>query len=1097
MNDNFFLDRDGTPLTGKIPLQISLQGDCNALRSQANSELTTFLTDLRLSGLPQMRRTTQLIGGTMEMVHTYGVTQVALSASTTKTVKEPEFWGGFVMSLLGRNSTDTRDTIVHPDATTSGATNLLPGRPAVPGTKPTDVTNAIVIQVHPTANLADQPIKKGVVKIWRIKDPGAGEVCEIPYGRNIQRFLLSTNIFGTKFYFKGKQVTNIPAVPSALVPHYYLFPSNELGEYSTPQRLLQGVMITYGLDYQRFDKSKALKGIIALFTNGALLAIDLNAATPAWARLDVFFDDVRTVRPIGRSVSITEAGGAAEIVLSQTGCSTMRVNISNTRAITGALTWVPRGAEDATGTGTVTVSGEYKTYPQAETTDEFTGWEWKWALVSGTTYQYDAADPIAASTRRVKYKAYGFETKFDYSYVHTGGHRAEHFNPFTGVVRPAEPIAAASFSWSWRQQCTDFKGYHYRIKGYERVYNSLTGQWGMLLENTARMANTAISESLYSYTLTGTPPATVFVPHGDPGDPTDPDPKYLYGYQSALLSGTHYYDRANPNGAYKYFSPDLGINASHEPTVARPEYVYYYAQELSGTFAYPPLAAPSALHSLTPSQFSTQPLYGPTYYFEVDSTATFGGSFCLKDGEAGLANYPGFPADGVDFVDYTPTMSTSLPTYPNEYAVAGTYPKWFSQQYPRPETDIAASHIPGFPTFPFSKFTDASGTADLALRLKSADRCNVAAYPKRAAVFGFTETLTTSDGRFSMSRSGDVVADEHLAQLLPTNISTFPTIVEPTTTVSSATAPPNTETPAPWDQDISLDSFAPDHHAFTVGLRANPKVYQQETNVYESLGPAVTQGTVFPTQSGRADYRTRLRTTNSFSPSPDSTSAPHYYVAHRGKEPRASQMKQPLTEYSAQTDNAVYDPLDTGDPRYLCLNPRLSSCPSLGYRTDTPTSSRLIDYTYNTVGIGISLHIMPEPILQVAYLGRNTTGDFPARRLRGGVSSNGSSPSPDVVNLDTLHQVESASQLTPETEKSRAMCSDMLVDVRSGAYIYSMIGNQTSEVSIAAVLAEWRALGATDGSPAGLTQLGTVSPATLVYDRVADVNVSNLRVSLI
>lgn len=152
MNDNFFLDRDGTPLTGKIPLQISLQGDCNALRSQANSELTTFLTDLRLSGLPQMRRTTQLIGGTMEMVHTYGVTQVTLVAVAKEDKLPSDFFGGFIFTPK------RSDNLPFSTVSYSGKTSSLPGRPAYIGSPDNpaisaETTDAVIVQVHPTLPL--------------------------------------------------------------------------------------------------------------------------------------------------------------------------------------------------------------------------------------------------------------------------------------------------------------------------------------------------------------------------------------------------------------------------------------------------------------------------------------------------------------------------------------------------------------------------------------------------------------------------------------------------------------------------------------------------------------------------------------------------------------------------------------------------------------------------------------------------------------------------------------------------------------------------------------------------------------------------------
>ena len=1096
MNDNFFLDRDGTPLTGKIPLQISLQGDCSALRSQANSELTTFLTDLRLSGLPQMRRTTQLIGGTMEIVHTYGVTQVTLVTTGGSEPKKDEFWGGIALEW-GHFTDLTHSTwVVGQAAASSGRTAGLPGRPAIPGTKKTDQTTQLILQIHPTKDLAVSPIKNDAIRIWRAKDVLYGEVVELLQGTDPNTYLLSTNVRGHGVFLKGKKILNIPDSP--ISADQAVATAQE--EYFVSTRLLRSVLLSYGVDKTKFDKTQTLtSGVIVLFTLDMLLAIDLSKPSPAWVTLAQFSPPSeafkRTSWPVGRSVTSTTTNGVTTITVGKAPLSEFTVSITRSgtaTSLSGSIQLRDSEARDAYTPGQTTHTFSYKVLPQVELTDEFDAWDPKY-VASGANYTLDPDMPAVKYTRRVKYKAYGFETTASVVFDTPAGRTVDYPSAFTGVVRPGVPTPAYHSEWHWTQSCSDFKGYHYRLKGFDRTYNTVTGEYAIGPQSPSSV-DWAVSEGLYSFPLVDLTWSALFTPFGSYGyagrdgnthtAPPDASPLFFSGARPGY---TDYYDARNPGGAYKFFHSGLTHSLGQNPDVAKANYLYQFTHELSSTYEYPPTGSPTSLHVRTPAQFTTQADYGwIRYYQPTDPPGFFVGTFCIKDGQAGISDH-GSAVSDVDFPLYLPSLTGALPDYPDPYPPEpyelfhsarelDRYPRRFTQFGTVGGMGISEGYysLPGFPNWPFSWWTFANGAADLQLKRKAKDGLPIAAYPKRAAIFGFTETLTMGSF-FSMTRTGEVVADEYLAEALPTNVESFPTITAPSTIATydvedyfynyfsgRGDDPLKSK---PLDQDTSIDSYLPDHHMFSVGVRINPGKWQHygEAIVPKGRDPD-SMAVSMPDQSGKASYMHRA---DSYSNTSINGSGPYMFIAM--KTASGVKLRDSLADLYhagawAYSGELHLDPSE-GWARYLCLNPLVSHCPGIEYRVDTPAMQRATDYVVNTNAVMLWVDIIPAPILQVAYLGRNTGGAFTPRRLVGGVVSPADSPAPtpDILDLDT-HDVSGSTSSTPvQPEKVHILGADLFVDARTGGYIgHGIIGNQTSEVTIDAVIAEWLALGEFD-----------------------------------
>lgn len=266
MTQRYRFTRDGQPVTGSVPVQVRVRGGelGRTQAAEARALIDVFLTHVRSGDLRQLRRSYRMSDGSrVDLTHMFGVTTADVYPVTARS-KRPEealeFVGGIVLELR----TPTGEVL--PEAAASGVGPGKPGRPAVPGTLDTDTTTHVVVQIRRGANLADSPVAKGNVVIWRIKDPAAGPHAEVR--ADPERYLVSANSAFTEFYVQGKQLTSIPPKPS-VVP---------LGVQASSR------LATFGFATSDFEK-QATAGVLVVAHGKWLHAYDTANPNSGWQLL--------------------------------------------------------------------------------------------------------------------------------------------------------------------------------------------------------------------------------------------------------------------------------------------------------------------------------------------------------------------------------------------------------------------------------------------------------------------------------------------------------------------------------------------------------------------------------------------------------------------------------------------------------------------------------------------------------------------------------------------------------------------------------------------------------------------------------------------
>lgn len=351
MNDTYFTDRDGTPLTGKIPVQLFFEGDGDTgkIRAAANGALASFLHAVNTSTLQQLNRTV-ILGSTarMRMSYSFGLVRVVIR---TKKVQEPPaamFHGGILIQAFG-------DVSPYPtEVRTSGKGAGKVGRPAAPGTAEEDLTNWLIVWIRGDKPLGLTPIADGNMAIYRIKDPLFGEYVEVSH--DPRSFLLSTTATFADFYLCGRKVTNIPPMFTP-VPGTF--------DLSTVR------ICTLGLTFDSFVTADAAEGAVIVALAQKLYVLhtrDRTETEPApWQLLDLSAsiapEDINT---FGSTITkVRNPDGSVVVTCSGTNgigaCSGFVVTFTDT-GITGSLSLVHNGripARAAEETYTKTVRNEY------------------------------------------------------------------------------------------------------------------------------------------------------------------------------------------------------------------------------------------------------------------------------------------------------------------------------------------------------------------------------------------------------------------------------------------------------------------------------------------------------------------------------------------------------------------------------------------------------------------------------------------------------------------------------------------------------------------------------------------------------------------
>lgn len=1113
MNDNFFLDRDGTPLTGKIPLQISLQGDCNALRSQANSELTTFLTDLRLSGLPQMRRTTQLIGGTMEMVHTYGVTQVTLVA-VAKEDKWPEgFYGGFYFVPFDKGKATSLVSVTKSDKTSS-----LPGRPALPGTPDNpavaaDTTRAIVVQVHPTKDLKNAPLKNGAVRIFRAAAPLSSDgsvrathsyVSEVPGTELLPLFMAATNTIHStgapSFQVTHSQILTYGGVP--------IYRSASI----TPTLPSVGFLVSHGVEkVPASDASLIRSGLLFSVSSAGVTYLDLSKNRGAvWTPLLTRSITSREL-PIGTTKTITTVGGATSIRLHGTaaGGELSECTITIAKAETGyalSATITPRHTDIVSGDAPATyrtTTATHAVFPQAVQVDAFKQLQEnrRVGLDSNANNAWFDADAVPGTIlRHVAYQAYGRDYSTVTHWPAWSGYSDSGTNWLTNGVIPKITVSEPERSETYSLSANVFKGYHYRLRGmmpkpytdyrtfspdtqtrvdYDLPRSSRHSMWSSGYENNWYIDATSKwkADGYVGYVTEWGDPSHGALAHWHKPDPLfaeiSSDAYNTYGYYQparyvgSLSSAAGW---SVPDDCFRMFDPFTtpvqfdGLQ-SNPAFAVTPAYTadlleYLYGGMLYGTtYEYSMIAdaIPAAPNSPNPTMLPgpVQPDYARVNYFLSPINNGFDPGSYNPDGSFNPGGYHANPV--FDITEYgTPVvrLKDSPPAianlYPGSSSNRGTTAALRNKTSPwplaYPGTSDTCYYYLQFPAFPFVEQIGGNPTSihgnhnAVGEQLYMADRMPIAAYPKRAAVFGFTESFVATGGRpeqigsVSVTRAGDITANEHLAEWIPTNVSSFPVL-----------APITVEVTATPRQSSSLDSPL-NYYMYAL---FNPRLvfkesYTQRTT-WESIGdPQYDFGSRLPLafMSVEPNCRSRATVSSTYTLSVLNADGSIRHEANKAE--------------GSVTSETKVDALLPAVPTYLELQGEVAEQNGYVGPENMPFAA-----TYN-------------PVLKVGYWGTNPArNEFPAMLVdsqlvdSATVSTRLISSVPSTTDFVTyrgaVYDLRTDTYAFTAVPQAARAVSPPLVNYPSptdSLHKGVFIGNKTSCVPLVDILKEWLALGA-------------------------------------
>ncbi|MEY5098354.1 MAG: hypothetical protein RJA36_1073 [Pseudomonadota bacterium] len=279
-----FLERDGTPIVGQVPMEVRYSGGGNysTVAADVGALVRAFVNNVRQSLVPTHCETLPLPGnGFVELRYEYGSMMVDVYLPPAPDEGGP-FYGGILinphvitgdeaayLSLAG-NPTPWRV----PDQVKSAGE--MPGRPAVPGTGDAE-TEWLVVQISRDLPLTGSPLDTGAVRMFRIDSPLFGAFCEVA---EPGRYAVST-IDGSAFFMCGRQLDYVPPMPAELLPS--IGRSIEAGGGISPSRIR-----TIGMQPASFIEAHAAEGIIIFALVNQLWALNTRErtdSTPAPWRL--------------------------------------------------------------------------------------------------------------------------------------------------------------------------------------------------------------------------------------------------------------------------------------------------------------------------------------------------------------------------------------------------------------------------------------------------------------------------------------------------------------------------------------------------------------------------------------------------------------------------------------------------------------------------------------------------------------------------------------------------------------------------------------------------------------------------------------------
>lgn len=780
MRDTYFLDREGNPLGGKIPLQVYAHGggDAEAVRAEANGLLNAFLENVRQSIAPNHKRTFDLPGGgSMTITSLWGHVTVDLFVPPTEDEGGP-FYGGILinphvitgdeaayLSLAG-NPTPW----LVPDAVKTAGD--APGLPAVPGTGDAS-TEWLVVQISRDLPLTGNPLASGAVRMYRIANPKFGGFCEVA---EPGRYAVST-IDGSAFFMCGQQLDHVPPMPGGLPA---LTRSSEAGGGPSPSRIR-----TVGMQPSSFIEAHAAEGIIIFALVNQLWALNTRErteSTPApWrllAEVAMPRDYPADYLPNEFGATFTAESSGGELVLTCSGtnavgaCSGFVVRIEPGE-VSGEMTLVDSGfRKGVPSQQTVNFTGEYSR-PSPDI--EVDAWEMGVPAVDSANYGATIhANAALGSLRHVAYKALGMQETHTLDVDIVGPTPAIVPDPLIHGTMPRRPgIYSRTFREYGDTRCT-FVGMPFRLKGYMKDNVVRTS------DSTSTPIITTLPDGHHvgqAYLDNWQSPSYADVA-GIVSSPSAGDPMWLSPTEFVSFYVDAYAEwtvlECNDPADLVAFRESVAAEYNPAGTIGQPwtervmGALYVNTKEINDrVFLWYDYQTPDQFvrhHERRDGPHFSQPRYLADKDF--DNRRAF----------PGIIPFP--ETEPVSF--YTPT---DLPTGPG----------------PPPWPAIGHNYNPGTTRdelqfwFPFwSKYEAAPLGGGVVANFEGELICR---YPKRAAVFEPTETCEVTDsyvgsllGRsFTTTRTregGQLVANEYLAHLLTTNVAGFPLGDEPETEIT-------------------------------------------------------------------------------------------------------------------------------------------------------------------------------------------------------------------------------------------------------------------------------------------------------------------------
>lgn len=789
-----FLERDGTPIGGQVPMEVRYSGGGNysTVAADVGALVRAFVNNVRQSLVPTHCETLPLPGnGFVELRYEYGSMMVDVYLPPADDAGGP-FYGGILinphvitgdedayLSLAG-NPTPWRV----PDAVKSGGT--LPGRPAVPGTGDA-ATEWLVVQISRDLPLTGNPLATGAVRMFRIDSPLFGPFCEVA---EPGRYAVST-IDGSAFFMCGRQLDHVPPMPAGLPD---LARSSEAGGGPSPSRIR-----TVGMQPASFTDAHATEGIIIFALVNQLWALNTRERTeftPAPWRL---LHEVPMPRDypadylpneFGSTFSVTVAGGNYTLTCSGTNavgtCSGFTVDINALGTMSGTLTLVDSGFRASLAhEQTVNFTGSYSR--PAETLVD----SWDMPLISTFVYRHNEfhftggpddglltsgeqkldVENALGDIKYVAYKALGLDEQHSLEVSVTGPTPA--VVPDT-LVSGFMPRRSAPYSRQFLEigetQCA-LARFSYRIKGYaprHRLgrYDSTTEyEW---VPGPDRYEITSFSWTGVFTPIPGKyPPLSRFsvLPNSTdfrewvPGhDTSTPDPLWLLkatdflAYYQSAYSSYAFIDTTWPSGQEELIAVrgELRAISGDEEAKYKLGELYMNTREINDRVFYGGYLELTSTYDAQTSKIFVRA--GPhlsmqryTRDFDVSERLQF----------PGITPFPQIEEEPFIVPGDLPALDDDL-AYPDFFPgyVEGTYPE-------------RRAWAPGG--------LDTGGMFDGEF---------ICRYPKRAAIFDTREHYEVQDafsgsllGRsFTSTRTreaGELVANEFQAHMLPTNVDTF------------------------------------------------------------------------------------------------------------------------------------------------------------------------------------------------------------------------------------------------------------------------------------------------------------------------------------